>query len=293
MLLRVAALLFSAVIVTGCTSLLQLLTPPLLWMGVVVEQTGAPPPEPSVEVDLVLTYGQTVTLPDMGLTLTFQEVLEDSRCPSDLLCVWSGWVRIALVAQAVGEPPATLEITTFTDHEGNVPAPPANSEAQPFAEYRNFDLALEQVTPYPARHADRPSLTDYQIRLKVRRQVAHWTPTPTPDGLPSPAATPTPVAQCSAAPQLPLLCYSNRAAVEYAAGVRKDPPMQLTAPVASCELPSQATGDALCAANWGEDWEMAEAEKRQQTSNWYAFLPTGSAYWMWDEYEDQLVAEER
>lgn len=68
--------------------------------------------------------------------------------------------------------------------------------------------------------------------------------------------------------------------------------MQLTDPVTSCELPSQAAGDALCRNRFGEDWEMAGAEQHQQTSSWYTLLPTGSAYWMWDEAKDELVAEE-
>lgn len=186
--LRVVTILLTAIILAGCTPF-QWLLPPLLWMGVVVERTGGPPPGPTVEVELSLAYGATVTLPEMGLTLTFQEVLEDSRCPLDVDCVWSGWVRIALVVQADDESPATLEITAFTDSEGNTMAPTGSSVAQPFAVYRNYNLALVQVVPYPARHDARPDLADYQLRLAVRDEVGQISPAPlTLPVVPSPAA---------------------------------------------------------------------------------------------------------
>jgi hypothetical protein len=190
MLARIITVLVTAITLSGCTPI-QWLLPPLLWMGVVVDQTGAPPSGPTVEVELLLTYGQTVTLPEMGLTLTFQEVLEDSRCPADVFCAWSGWVRIALVAQAEGEPPATLEITAFTDSDGNTTAPTGSGVAQPFVSYRNHHLTLVQVTPYPARHDALPALAEYQIRLAVRAEVGRHPAAPTPvAGGVKPAAAP-------------------------------------------------------------------------------------------------------
>jgi hypothetical protein len=89
-----------------------------------------------------------------------------------------------------------------------------------------------------------------------------------------------------------LLCYSNRAITEYAAGARKEPPMLLTAPVASCTLPTQRAGDALCATTFGEDWEMADNATVSETTVWYEFVPSGSAFWVWDEQSDELSAQQ-
>jgi hypothetical protein len=175
--LRVVTVLLTAITLTGCMPI-QWLLPPLLWMGVVVEQTGGPPPGPTVEAELNLTYGATATLPELGLTITFQEVLEDSRCPADVLCAWAGWVRIALVVQATGEPPVSLEVTALTDDRGNTMAPPGSGEAQPHATYAHYHLTLVQVTPYPARHDDLPDLADYQIKLAVRQEVIPASPAP-------------------------------------------------------------------------------------------------------------------
>lgn len=99
-------------------------------------------------------------------------------------------------------------------------------------------------------------------------------------------------ADCPEAPQLPMLCVSDRALVEYNAGVRKDAPMLLTGPVAVCQLSSQAAGNAICAVTFGEGWEMARTETWRTSPAWDDFSPTGTAFWVWDEQFNELAADE-
>lgn len=48
--------------------------------------------------------GETVSA--LGVTVTPEEVLEDSRCPADVVCVWAGRVRIrAMLGSGLGEAP--------------------------------------------------------------------------------------------------------------------------------------------------------------------------------------------
>ena len=47
-----------------------------------------------------LAFGQSADCTCDNLTVTFAEVLEDSRCPSDVVCIWEGQARIKLNVQA-------------------------------------------------------------------------------------------------------------------------------------------------------------------------------------------------
>lgn len=44
--------------------------------------------------EVQIPLGETATLD--GLTIRFDEVIEDSRCPEDVACVWGGWGRVGL-----------------------------------------------------------------------------------------------------------------------------------------------------------------------------------------------------
>jgi hypothetical protein len=65
----------------------------------------------SVAVDL----GQTLLLEDVPLSITFVEIVEDSRCPEGVVCVWEGEVIILLQVQK-GEEQQEVLLTTL--HNG-------------------------------------------------------------------------------------------------------------------------------------------------------------------------------
>jgi hypothetical protein len=43
-----------------------------------------------------LTYGERKTIEPEGLNITFQELIEDSRCPRGVVCFWEGRVVFTL-----------------------------------------------------------------------------------------------------------------------------------------------------------------------------------------------------
>ena len=47
------------------------------------------------ENEVVLHYGETIVLGDREIT--FQDVSQDSRCPTDVNCVWAGEVKLHLI----------------------------------------------------------------------------------------------------------------------------------------------------------------------------------------------------
>ena len=223
MLRRCLSLVLACQLCTGC------LLPPLPVMAPGAPTANAtrsapasPPMRPPVRQSITLAYGETDTVAD-GLALTFQDVLEDSRCPADVMCAWSGWVRIQLLVQPPNEAATTVVITSFTDSKGNTETHTGNQEAQPFAKVGKYLIELKQVTPYPAKHDEPIPLEAYQVVIQVHQQQVQPVPTVAPTV--APTSTMTGSANCPEAPQLPVLCYSNQAITEYAAGMREEPPL--------------------------------------------------------------------
>jgi hypothetical protein len=62
---------------------------------------------PSLELDVegTLAAGTTVPVKGTDLQVTFVGVVEDSRCPTDVSCVWAGEVKIKL-SMRLGSQPA-------------------------------------------------------------------------------------------------------------------------------------------------------------------------------------------
>jgi hypothetical protein len=80
---------------------------------------GNPQPfEPEIEVPLdqtfVLRVGQSAAVSGTELRLRFEEVREDSRCPTDVVCVWGGNARLRFTVDADGEVDP-LELNTALD----------------------------------------------------------------------------------------------------------------------------------------------------------------------------------
>lgn len=90
--------------------------------------------------DAQIRLGDTAVVD--GLTITFEEVAEDSRCPQNVICVWPGMALVDLVIE--GEPYQLL-----------VTAP----EAAPDAGVRFGDRVVFAVdlTPYPVEGDEQPA----------------------------------------------------------------------------------------------------------------------------------------
>lgn len=81
---------------------------------IVAGDAGLEVPAPGVIVaepmTVKLPYGSPLTLPD-GLRLEFADVIEDSRCPQGVQCVWAGRARIELVASKPGVAARLFELS--------------------------------------------------------------------------------------------------------------------------------------------------------------------------------------
>lgn len=144
----------------------------LLFGGVSTPATPvASDPPPMVEAVLdepfTLAYDGSATLDDGSLTITFDRIVEDSRCPLDVNCFWSGHVIVALRVEADGAVGQMVELGGITDSDGVLRPPRPELPNTPTTVIGNYTLELLAVTPYPA-HADAlPTEGEYTLSLVV------------------------------------------------------------------------------------------------------------------------------
>jgi uncharacterized lipoprotein YajG len=97
-----------------------------------------------------LAPGQSVKLEDARFEVQFNGIAADSRCPSDVACVWAGEVLVQLAIRNEGR---------TTQHEVR--------EMQS-ATVGGYHVTVLQVLP-PPRSAQRIAAADYRVTLKISR----------------------------------------------------------------------------------------------------------------------------
>ncbi len=89
---------------------------------------------PSLGEEFELAVHQTAQITAEKISVTFQEVLEDSRCPIDVTCIWAGLVEVSLQVAVSGH---ERELSLST-------SPPEKS-----AVFENYSFWLILVRPVP------------------------------------------------------------------------------------------------------------------------------------------------
>jgi hypothetical protein len=107
-----------------------------------------------LDLDFVLPIGATALVDQGELRITFMEVVEDSRCPTDVTCVWEGNGKIA------------LELV----HSGIEVAVGINTTLDPLtAEFRGYLVRMIDLDPLPI--SERPTdPSQYRATLRVTRE---------------------------------------------------------------------------------------------------------------------------
>lgn len=76
---------------------MKLLIPFLLTIVVITGcQDSASNVVPKIGEEFNLKIGETVAFSSAGITVSFEELSEDSRCPADAQCVWAGNAQVVL-----------------------------------------------------------------------------------------------------------------------------------------------------------------------------------------------------
>jgi hypothetical protein len=128
------------------------LTPFVMTFLVAAAGCSSAPSSPSGSVPLgtqfTLKPGESASIASTGLTVTFDRVESDSRCPADVVCVQAGDATVALSA---GKTPVRLL-----------------SNSAPEASVDGYRLRLERVEPYVySNRTIEPG--QYRVVLRVTR----------------------------------------------------------------------------------------------------------------------------
>jgi hypothetical protein len=122
------------------------------------EPARADVPEFSLNEAFTLSGGQDGLIPSERLRIRFADVMEDSRCPTQVECFWTGQARIAVSVQPHGSGSTTVEFNTN----------PAPGQRVKVATAGQYSIELQSLDPYP-QTPDPISLEDYRATLVVRK----------------------------------------------------------------------------------------------------------------------------
>ena len=111
-----------------------------------------------LDESFVLNMYRTANVSDANMKITFNAVLEDSRCPRNVLCVQAGRVLIALTV-ARGE---RIAFFTLSD------VPP---DARTRVYFQDYEIVLQEVTPYRQSLTEKIPPKDYAAKLIVHQTL--------------------------------------------------------------------------------------------------------------------------
>ena len=109
---------------------------------------SSPPSEPSDTLTTTLAVGQRAVIA-VGVLVSFDRVVSDSRCPVGVACVWEGETTVALTLKQ----PAGTEAFTLSDHA-------------PKREVGGHSFTLLSVAPVPTAGSTIPE-DAYRVTLRV------------------------------------------------------------------------------------------------------------------------------
>lgn len=118
-------------------------------------------PGPS-EVQYTVAAGDTVTmrpgeiayLPDGAINIVFRGVVQDSRCPIDVVCVWQGDAQVRLAVALARHAWERVDLHTSLEPKA--------------VEFEDYVIRLVDVAP-SRRSNDSVRPADYSIRLAISR----------------------------------------------------------------------------------------------------------------------------
>lgn len=114
-----------------------------------------------------LKEGENKFVKELGMNITFKRIVEDSRCPKDVNCIWEGAATAEIEVMGVETRPMTLKISTVNQGE-------KYSKVQQF---NGYDITLDQLTPETTSEKGMKALQgSYKIVLKINKAGTKNTP---------------------------------------------------------------------------------------------------------------------
>lgn len=126
----------------------------LFVVGTVQESAGSSG-EGSLGKEFKLRVGRGAVVRGEGLRAEFVSVVEDSRCPEGVNCIWAGNAKISLRLRKAGQKPATFDLNTGADPRS--------------ASHLGYEVTLVRLDPHPKADAP-PNKKAYVATLLVRKK---------------------------------------------------------------------------------------------------------------------------
>jgi hypothetical protein len=123
------------------------------------EPARADVPQFNLNEAFTLAGGQEGLIPSEKLRLRFAQILEDSRCPTQVECFWTGQARIAISVHPEGGGSTTVEFNTN----------PAPGQTVKVVDVGQYSIELQSLDPYP-QTPDAIAFEDYRAKLAVRKR---------------------------------------------------------------------------------------------------------------------------
>jgi len=122
-------------------------------------KTGEPSTKAAVAQDpetVELKAGESVEVPALAASIAFDTVLEDSRCPVDVECVWEGNAKVGLRLVS-DESSAPFELNS------------SQQGGETMFAHAGYSVTIDSVDPKPkSTEAIDPAL--YVLTLKIQKQ---------------------------------------------------------------------------------------------------------------------------
>lgn len=109
---------------------------------------------------LVLEEGQSLFLEKEQVNITFNRVVEDSRCAKGLQCFWAGVGAVELTALGTYTRPQVLLLATEHIADKNY----AKSVV-----FNGYTYGLLRLLPYPVKDKPKAANEKYRIRLVIKK----------------------------------------------------------------------------------------------------------------------------
>jgi hypothetical protein len=104
-----------------------------------------------IDTEISLYIGESVTIKDHGIKLKFVDVLDDSRCPSDVECVWEGTVSLMINIQYNSQDLGNFILNSSNLHK---------------ASFMGYYVKFKELEPYPISTEIIPK-TSYRATFSV------------------------------------------------------------------------------------------------------------------------------
>jgi len=105
--------------------------------------------------------GENKFLKEFDMNVTFKGISEDSRCPKDVQCIWSGVAVAQVEVMGTTTRPMILNLASIEN---------AGRNYHKSANFNGYTITLKQVNPYPeSSKGTAPLKGNYNIGITIKK----------------------------------------------------------------------------------------------------------------------------